>query len=230
MEERPLLLSGARSGVLVDTRRLSPLQLVGGIIGIFFVLVGAVDVLARIFSIAEDAPLPPRIEERGETVVSTSTPTSGLSAHPITPARLVIPRLQINTTVERVGLNARGAMGVPSTYATVAWYGAGARPGELGNAVLAGHLNNGLGSAGVFENLHTLSIGDEVKTVAADGTEIVFAVKEMTVYEEAKAPLEKIFVGDKQASRLMLVTCNGAWDHEVRTYDKRLIVVAERIL
>lgn len=57
------------------------------------------------------------------------------------PLRLSLPRLRIDADVEQVGLAPDGAMDVPERFDTVGWYRLGARPGELGNAVLAGHLD-----------------------------------------------------------------------------------------
>lgn len=187
---------------------------------IVFAAIGAVDLLATsLESASEAAPAISSADVRGN-IAST-----GVFTEPLTPARLMIPRLGIDTTVEAVGKNARGNMTVPSTYQTVSWYRPGSRPGESGNAVVAGHLDNSLGLPGVFEQLHTLSLGDTVAVQGSDGKKLLYEVTSMTVYATEGAPAEDIF-RTEGPSQLVLITCNGAWDHEKKSYDKRLVVVA----
>src|SRR5688572_8435793 len=59
------------------------------------------------------------------------------------PTRLEIPSLGIDAAVQEVGITKKGTMGVPRGYDEAGWYKYGAAPGELGSAVLAGHLDNG---------------------------------------------------------------------------------------
>ena len=58
-------------------------------------------------------------------------------------------------------------MGTPSTFYTVAWYSAGPKPGEPGNTVIDGHVNNALGLSGVFEHLGDVQIGDTIEVAGA---------------------------------------------------------------
>ncbi len=218
MQEGPLLLSGAKSGVLVRPK-LAPLHIAGGVFGIAFVLVGVFDIVSRTLSLGFAGTPPPQEEKKEQ-------PTLPIS--PFIPARLSIPTLHIDARIEPVGVTAQGAMGVPSLFSTVAWYRGSVRPGAPGTTVLAGHLNNAAGTTGVFEDLHQLSLGDELVVVGEEGEEARFVVREMTVYPEEKAPRERIFT-EGGASRLVLVTCNGAWDHDVRTYDKRLVIFADHM-
>lgn len=226
MADGPLLLSGARTGVLVRNKKLSPLQIAGAVIGIAVVLIGAFDIVMRIASRLSD-PNPRGLLEGSAEAFSASTFEAPPTPQPLTPARLRVPALGIDAPVEPVGVNALGAMASPSSFSGVAWYRGGARPGEKGNAVLAGHLTNAAGTAGVFEELHLLAIGDEIEVRGSDGRALRYIVRAMSVYPMDRAPREDIFIGDKSASRLVLVTCNGAFDRDVRSYDKRLVVTAE---
>lgn len=221
MEKRPLLLSSAKIAVPVAQRRVSVLSIIGIFLSVLLVVIGALDILSRIAGLGgfADAAAP--------AAAVLSRPESRPIAAPITPERLIIASIGVDARAEHVGLNARGDMAAPSGFTTVAWYKDGARPGEPGNTVIAGHLNNAIGLSGVFENLNRLKLGDTIVVRGEEG-EAHYAVREMTVYAAAHAPEEEIFA-TSGPSRLVLITCDGAWDQGRRSYDKRLVVVAELI-
>ena len=55
------------------------------------------------------------------------------------PLRLKIPKIDVDSIIEYVGLNPEGAMDVPKSQDNVAWFELGQRPGASGSAVIAGH-------------------------------------------------------------------------------------------
>ena len=138
------------------------------------------------------------------------------------PVRFRIPKLGIDTTVQWVGNDAEGRMGVPSNYGDVAWYELGPPPGTPGNAVIAGHLDSPTGPA-IFFRLRELQPGDEIFVGNEAGQELRFVVSGQEVYEADNAPLERIF-GPAIKPQLNLITCDGAFDQSTRQYDKRLVV------
>lgn len=187
--------------------------------GLIFVLYGAIDIIARLdhgsgISVASPAAV----------VLARPTALASVPQTPFIPERLTIAAISVDTSVEMVGLNAAGNMAVPSSYKTVAWYKDGARVNAAGSTVIAGHLNNSLGMAGVFERLHTLGLGDTI-VVEGEGNQVEYVVREMTVYDAELAPTDEIFTTDGP-SQLVLITCNGAWDQGARSYDKRLVIIA----
>jgi sortase A len=145
------------------------------------------------------------------------------------PANLVIPAINLEAKVQYVGKTQSGNMAVPDNFTDVGWYMNGVKPGELGNAVIAGHVDNNLGLPAVFADLKKLKVGDEIIVRNENNNEeIKFQVKEMQVYDYKTAPLEKIF-GTTEKTMLNLITCDGVWLKEEKTNDKRLVVFAERI-
>ena len=217
MQREPLLLSSAKIGVPTEHSRLSW----GGIVLViflgFFVVYGAVDICVRIFSSNASA----------EALFPVANENASLLM-PLIPERLIIPALSVEAVVEPVGENGGGNMAVPKRFDEVAWYKLGSKPGAPGNAVIAGHLNNAIGLSGVFETLNTLPLGSDI-IIEGEGRRIRYVVREMTVYEAGDAPAEDIFAHDGP-SRLVLITCDGAWDAGVRSYDKRLVLIAEPVL
>jgi len=141
------------------------------------------------------------------------------------PARLRIPSLGVDAHVQDVGIAKSGRMAVPSNYTDVGWYRYGPAPGSVGSAVLDGHIDNGFGLGGVFRRLGELRPGDEILLETAGGEELRFVVEEASVYEVADVPVDRIF-NRNDAARLNLITCEGVWDGESRSYSERLVVYA----
>jgi len=153
----------------------------------------------------------------GERVVAASSSL---------PVRLLIPSLSIDTDVQHVGISKKGNMAVPSNYTDVGWYRYGTIPGQLGSAVIDGHVDNGLALPGVFKHLIDIKVGDDVYVVREDGTQLHFVVKDKQLYPSKAAPVERIF-NRSDAARLNLVTCDGAWVKDEKTYDQRLVIFTE---
>lgn len=179
---------------------------------VFFVSLGAIDILARMFT--------------GGSVVGPSfTAEVAAATEPIMPARLTIESLGIDAAVEHVGKNENGNMAVPSSYSSTAWYELGSRPGEEGNAVIAGHRDNSLGLPGVFSRLEAIAPGAAITVADAAGRTLHYVVRKVERYPYSAAPLTTIFATQGR-SQLVLITCDGEWDPSARSYKDRLVVYA----
>ncbi len=142
------------------------------------------------------------------------------------PLRLLIPSLAIDAHVQEVGITTKGTMGVPNNFKDVGWYKYGVAPGQLGSAVIDGHVDNALALAGVFKRLADIKTGDDIYVVSEDGTKLRFIVVDIQSYPYNDAPTDIIFTRD-DAARLNLITCAGTWLIGQRTYNKRLVVYTE---
>jgi sortase A len=142
------------------------------------------------------------------------------------PKRLIIPALDIDATVQHVGVTSGGAMATPRNFHDVAWYKHGTIPGEKGSAVIVGHVDNAFGLAGVFKNLGKLTIGDDVYVLTKDGTRLHFVVTASHLYKYKEVPVEEIF-NDTEGVKVRLITCAGNWIRSEKTYDTRLVITAE---
>ena len=162
----------------------------------------------------------------GEASSSVELPIEALSSS--LPARLVIPALHVDASVQKVGVKADGNMATPSNFSDVAWYKHGTVPGQLGSAVISGHVDNGLALAGVFKHLPEIQIGDDVFIEQQDGSKLHFVVEAIESYPYKDAPVEKIFA-QNDAARLNLVTCEGNWVKSEKTYDRRLVVFTKLV-
>jgi sortase (surface protein transpeptidase) len=139
------------------------------------------------------------------------------------PVRLLIPAIGVNSQVEALGLDTQGRMATPSRSDRVGWYSPGSAPGDVGNAVIDGHLDWTDGPA-VFWRLGRLKRGDELVVVRADGSQARFAVQSSatTPYD---ASTDALFTRSGPPA-LTLITCAGAWDRQRGTYLQRLVVRA----
>jgi LPXTG-site transpeptidase (sortase) family protein len=157
-----------------------------------------------------------------------ATPSIELIAAELQPTRLIIPSLEIDAPVESVGQTEEHRMGIPSGVEEVAWYNLGPQPGEPGNAVMAGHLDDVRGRPAVFWRLDELQPGDEILVRYSDEHEVRFAVTSVEAYDADSAPMERIFGVDFERD-LNLITCDGEWNAQNKLYEKRLVVYARRI-
>lgn len=149
---------------------------------------------------------------------------SQATSTPIVPVVLTIPALRVGAMVEQVGKKADGTMGTPTKFNEVAWYALGSKPGEAGNAVIAGHVNNALTTAGVFEHLSQINLGDVVQ-VSNGSTTLTFVVKQIQTLPASEAPDASIFA-TTGPPQIVLITCDGEWVQSDKTFNKRLIVTA----
>ena len=144
------------------------------------------------------------------------------------PERFEIPALHINTTIQQVGINSKGNMGVPDNFTDVAWYKYGPAPGQTGSAVIDGHVDNGLGLDGVFKHLSDIQIGDDIFVDTKSGKRLHFVVREIDSYPYKDVAVDRLF-NPSDAVRLNLVTCEGVWVKGDKTYDHRLVVYTELV-
>ncbi len=225
MQEKPLLLPSAKTAVLVRPPRHAHYVRMGAVgVGLLCVLVGAADIMTHLaHSVAGDnaslVAFGPAVALQDRAIFANST--LGV----LVPARLQIPSLGVSAGVETVGKKADGTMGTPQNFDNVGWYSLGAKPGEPGAAVFAGHVNNALMKAGVFENLFKIKKGDYVTVADATGRTKVYRVSTVTEYA-ANAPTDDFFT-TTGPSRVVLITCDGEWVPTDHSFDKRLVVVAE---
>src|SRR5438093_133592 len=97
---------------------------------------------------ARPVPIP---APTGRTVLPASLATG---QHAARPTWLSIPSLGIRTRLIHLGVNHDGTLQVPSSTAVAGWYTGSPRPGTVGSAVIAGHVDSRTGP-GIFFWLRT---------------------------------------------------------------------------
>ncbi|MGV9554939.1 class F sortase [Streptomyces sp. NPDC003401] len=147
---------------------------------------------------------------------------------PAVPQRVDIPALGVQAPVVARGLDARGAIAAPpyEQAGVVGWYAAGVRPGAAGAALMVGHVDTETRPA-VFHRLGTLTAGETVRVVRADGEVAEFTVDDVTVVRRDAFDAHRAY-GAREPGRaeLRLITCGGTFDRASRSYTANVIVSA----
>jgi hypothetical protein len=170
------------------------------------------------------------------TLTIGATSCSGQSGAPVapspravlltrsTPVRLQIATIGVDSTLMKLGLGADGTMNVPPGGFPAGWYTGGPTPGEIGPAVIAGHID--MKGPGVFYKLHSVKPGDQVVVTRADGSKPVFRVTLVKQYLKENFPTKLVY-GNLDHSGLRLITCGGTFNSRTGHYEDNLVVFAD---
>jgi sortase (surface protein transpeptidase) len=162
--------------------------------------------------------------------VATVTPAATVRPHAIPrrrtalPVRIEIEAIGVSAPVIRLGLNPDGTLEVPTHFGDTGWWSGGARPGERGPAVIAGHVDSRSGPA-VFFRLDRLRTHDAIVVVRRDGSRVRFLVQRIARYRKAAFPTAAVY-GPTRTPTLRLITCSGAFDSASGHYVDNSVVYA----
>lgn len=143
------------------------------------------------------------------------------------PVSIKIPSIAVDAPVEKVALATDGSMDVPKNVMNTGWYEPGPRPGEIGSAVIDGHVNWFRGATAVFADLRKVKPGDAITVQDDAGSIISFVVREVRTYD-AEADATDVFSSKDGKAHLNLITCGGTWNKRAKQYSKRLVVFTDR--
>ena len=151
----------------------------------------------------------------------SSPPVVSLAARSV-PVSLSIPAIGVNTPLSELGLNANHTVQVPSDFQEPGWYEYGPTPGQLGSAIILGHVDSYLGPA-VFYKLRDLHPGDRVDVTLADRVVTHFEVRQIAMYQKSNFPAFLVY-GPHGYSGLQLITCGGIFDTQTGHYLSNVVV------
>ena len=204
----------ARRAFLLATRTVQPTPVTAGAI-----------VLASTIPAPLATPVPAATATRTPAAPATAPPAAPPTAGLGPPLRIRIPQIAVDAAIQPIGVTAANEMEIPQAPDLVGWYRYGPRPGESGNAVLAGHLDTSSGAPAVFWRLKELRPGDTIEIDSDGRSLLLYRVDSVVSYPYDQAPLAEIFSA-AGPSGLTLITCSGAWHRTDANYDQRLVVSA----
>ncbi|MBB6692354.1 class F sortase [Cohnella xylanilytica] len=170
------------------------------------------------------SPLPRPAPRAAAEKPAAPAPSRSFESLAFTPDRVVIPTLRIDARVEQVGVLENGRMDVPESPHVTGILSPGIKPGQKGNAVIAGHVDSHTGPA-VFYPLKKAKPGDPIVVTNSKGKALVFKITSVESFKTAEAPIQRIF-GPADEARLCLITCTGKFNRARREHEERLVVFA----
>lgn len=146
------------------------------------------------------------------------------------PVSVAIPDIGVKSRLLYLGRNKDGSMQVPDLKTSAdkaAWYKYSVTPGQLGTAVIEGHVDSYQGPA-VFFRLGALKPGNHIDVRLADGITAVFRVTGVREYPKTGYPASVIY-GPSDYAALRVITCGGDFDPATGHYLSSVVVYASLI-
>jgi hypothetical protein len=143
------------------------------------------------------------------------------------PVRVTISKIGVAAEVIPLGTDKDGSLEVPPLEKAylAGWYRLGPTPGEIGNAVIVGHVSSHKTGPAVFFSLGDLRPGDTIAVTRKDKTVVQFTVDQVESYPKTTFPSTLVY-GPTDKPGLRLVTCGGQFDQRTRSYLNNIVVFA----
>lgn len=148
-------------------------------------------------------------------------------AHHLTrsvPQRLRIDAIDLDVSLATVGLKPDGSLQVPADPYMAGWYQGSPTPGEIGPAIIDGHVDR-VGGIAVFWRLRELQPGAVIRVDRQDGTTATFKVDSLQQFSQADFPSVKVY-GNINYAGLRLITCGGIFNTATGHYSDNVVVFA----
>ena len=157
----------------------------------------------------------------------SSTPTALARSVPV---RLRIPSIGVDTPLMQLGLAANGTVDVPpiEAHAPAGWYDGSPTPGQVGPAVILGHVTVGQFGDGVFLHLSRMKAGDRIDVGLKDGISAAFEVDSVQTVPKSQFPTSSVY-GNVDHPALRLITCGGDRAGDGSGYTDNVIVYASLV-
>ncbi|QNS03352.1 class F sortase [Streptomyces xanthii] len=145
------------------------------------------------------------------------------------PKRLLIPKIGVDAPFTGLAIGPTGQLEPPPADDTnlVGWQADGVSPGEVGTAIIAGHVDTKTSPA-VFASLSDLKKGDRFTVKRSDRRTASFVVDSVETFAKDDFPDKRVYADTPQA-QVRLITCAGDYDRSVRDYTDNLVVFAHLV-
>ena len=154
-----------------------------------------------------------------------AAPPQSLALIASKPVSVKIPAIGVDASVDTLGLNPDGTVQVPAEPMDAGWYDGSASPGQIGAAVLLGHVDFKTTGPAVFYRLGALNPGDTATITRENGTTATFTVTAVREFPKSQFPTSEVYEASSNAAQLRLITC-GSWDSDEQAYTGNTIAFA----
>lgn len=145
------------------------------------------------------------------------------------PRYISVPALSLTARTIPVGVDGRGQPRLPIHSYDAGWYTVSAKPGEAGEAVISGTCTTP-STKGVFEELHTVSKGEEIIVERGDGVKVRYVVSHIEHVLTADLDMMKLLhTQEGYKTGLSIVTCSGTYNSKTNDMSERIVVYATQI-
>ncbi len=212
------------------TKRRPPVRQLAWVAVVALAGLGAV-LLGVGLSSQQHAPQPSAVAATALPTAAASTapaqPEMGLVLPRSLPLALAVPSIGVRSDLLTLGLNPDHTVQVPplGPVSQAGWYQQSPTPGQVGPAILLGHIDSARYGPGVFFELGALKPGDPVEVTRADHTVAVFRVDRVVSYPKASFPSLEVY-GNTPNAQLRLITCGGVFDPAARSYESNIVAFA----
>jgi sortase (surface protein transpeptidase) len=138
------------------------------------------------------------------------------------PVHLGVPAAGVDTDLITIGRQADGSIELPKSYDIAGWYTYSPTPGELGPAIIVGHVDSYKG-LGVFWYLKDLKPNDQILVSRTDGSVADFAVTKVEEVSQDSFPTNEVY-GPINYAGIRLITCGGEFSHATGRYNHNIVV------
>lgn len=188
--------------------------------------------LLGIFSVMGPVMSPVRLTASMAATTAVPAVVEAVQKHPVAlshsaPVQLRVPDAGIDTSLIKLGKNPDGTLATPERYDIAGWYEFAPTPGEIGPAVIVGHVDNYLGPA-VFFRLKDLQVGQSVFVTRQDNKTVEFRVDSVELFDQQNFPTAAVY-GNIDYAGLRLITCGGSFNPLTGHYSHNTVVYARQV-
>ena len=174
------------------------------------------------------SPTQPKASPPEPNASPTAAPDLLAVARDREPISLSIPDLGVESPVVTTSMDASRGVVVPEDVMETGWYDGSRRLGaSYGSTVIVGHRDSATQGSGALFGIEEIPLGATITVTAQDGTAHEFIVDSVEFIDKDSLPQEapRIFT-HRGPYRLVLITCGGAFDESIRSYESNVVLIA----
>ncbi len=201
------------------------------LLGVLLLLGGASAIALGVLGQDAAPPAPAAVSEAPNSAApvtpAPSSPSRTAAPAP-RPVSVSIPAIAVRSDLLSLGLAADGSIQVPQPgpdYDKAAWFTGSPPPGDVGPAVIEGHVDSAANGPSVFYDLGRLRPGDRIDVARENGSVASFAVYDVRLVPKDDFPTIEVY-GNTDGPELRLITCGGPFDSDARSYEDNVVVFA----